>query len=158
MDPERTGEESLPAVESDSKQKLLPKDETEPSVPPAITKSEYPDTYDESPETSSQESTKITTSFINRLGSLVSVLFLSSSIFSIGCMGWFAFLWWGTADNYVWRTIVINDWAVRAISLPSSFFRMAVTLQASQCLSMLAALAIEKSIIPLPDVSLYPTK
>ncbi|KAK6360164.1 Mitochondrial outer membrane protein iml2 [Orbilia blumenaviensis] len=106
-------------------------------------------------QTSSESGSKLrfTASMANRVGSLSSALFLGSSLFSIGCMGWFAFLWWGTSDNQLWRSIVLNDWAVRAISLPSSVFRIAITLQAGQCLSMLAALAIEKSVVPLPDLA-----
>ncbi|KAK6544688.1 Mitochondrial outer membrane protein iml2 [Orbilia ellipsospora] len=89
----------------------------------------------------------------NRVGTLASLLFIGSSVFAITCMGWFAFLWWGTVGNSVWHSIVINDWAVRAISLPSSVFRIAISIQAGSCLSMLAALAIEKKIVPLPDLA-----
>ncbi|EPS44768.1 hypothetical protein H072_1242 [Dactylellina haptotyla CBS 200.50] len=69
-------------------------------------------------------------SILNRVGTLASLLFIGSSVFAIGCMGWFAFLWWGTIENSVWHSIVINDWAVRAISLPSSVFRIAISIQA----------------------------
>ncbi|KAF3935461.1 hypothetical protein ABW20_dc0108432 [Dactylellina cionopaga] len=92
-------------------------------------------------------------SIANRIGALSALLFVGSSVFAVGCMGWFAFLWWGTVENSVWRSIVINDWATRAVSLPSTLFRIAVTIQAGSCLSMLAALAIEKSIVPLPDIA-----
>ncbi|KAK6510833.1 Mitochondrial outer membrane protein iml2 [Arthrobotrys conoides] len=121
------------------------KSQVESSV--SATKPESPPDSEANPEVN------ITTSAANRIGSLSSLLFLGSSLFSIACMGWFAFLWWGTVDNSVWHSIVIRDWAVRAISLPSSVFRMAVTLQAGQCLSMLAALAIEKSVVPLPNLA-----
>ncbi|KAK6537464.1 hypothetical protein TWF694_011649 [Orbilia ellipsospora] len=92
-------------------------------------------------------------SIANRIGLLSAILFFGSSLFAIACMGWFAFLWWGSVDNSVWHDIVINNWAVRAISLPSSLFRMAVAIQAGACLSMLAALAIEKAYVPLPNVA-----
>ncbi|KAK6543624.1 Mitochondrial outer membrane protein iml2 [Orbilia ellipsospora] len=93
------------------------------------------------------------TSLSNRLGWSFVILLIGSSVFSVACMGWFAFLWWGTVENSVWHSIVINDWAVRAISLPSSAFRMAIAIQAGACLSMLAAIAIEKSYIPLPNIA-----
>ncbi|KAF3914950.1 hypothetical protein ABW20_dc0109741 [Dactylellina cionopaga] len=92
-------------------------------------------------------------SLARRVGWIAAILFFGSTIFTLACMGWFAFLWWGTIDNGVWHDIIINDWAVRAISLPSSLLRMAVTVQASACLSMLAALAIEKSYVPLPSLA-----
>ncbi|EPS44714.1 hypothetical protein H072_1299 [Dactylellina haptotyla CBS 200.50] len=94
-----------------------------------------------------------TASLANRVGALSAVVFIGSTIFAAACMGWFAFLWWGTVDNSVWRQIVLNNWAIRAISLPSSFFRIAITVQAGLCLSMLAALAIEKAHIPLPSLA-----
>ncbi|KAK6356134.1 Mitochondrial outer membrane protein iml2 [Orbilia javanica] len=134
--PKPEGEEEVP-----------PKSQLESSVSPA--KPESPPNG----QANAEPGSKIAASIINRIGSLSSLLFVGSSLFAIGCMGWFAFLWWGTVENSLWHTIVIRDWAVRAISLPSSLFRMAVTLQASQCLSMLAALAIEKSIVPLPNLA-----
>ncbi|KAK6531915.1 hypothetical protein TWF694_003078 [Orbilia ellipsospora] len=100
---------------------------------------------------------KPNTTLANRIGLLSAIIFFGSSVFAIICMGWFAFLWWGTIDNSVWHRIVINDWATRAISLPSSFFRMAVVTQAGIALSMLAAIAIERSYVPLshlPAVSI----
>ncbi|KAK6542324.1 Mitochondrial outer membrane protein iml2 [Orbilia ellipsospora] len=89
----------------------------------------------------------------DRLGLLSVFIFFGSTVFAAICMAWFAFLWWGTVENSVWRSIVLNNWAVRAISLPSSFLRIAITIQASACLSMLAALAIEKAYIPLPHLA-----
>ncbi|KAF3315284.1 Mitochondrial outer membrane protein iml2 [Orbilia oligospora] len=144
-------EKSKPVVEEPMGEKPIPEEElpsksqVESSV--SATKPESP------PNGEANTETNITASVANRIGSLSSLLFLGSSLFAIGCMGWFAFLWWGTVDNSLWHAIIIRDWAVRAISLPSSVFRMAVTLQASQCLSMLAALAIEKSIVPLPNLA-----
>ncbi|EPS39544.1 hypothetical protein H072_6689 [Dactylellina haptotyla CBS 200.50] len=93
----------------------------------------------------------------NRLGVLSTFLFFGSSAFAIICMGWFGFLWWGTAENSTWHSIVINDWAVRAISLPSSLFRIAIAVQTGTCLSMLAALALEKTYVPLPDLAAIST-
>ncbi|KAK6540592.1 hypothetical protein TWF694_007987 [Orbilia ellipsospora] len=98
------------------------------------------------------ESTARRATILNRVGSLLAVFFFGSFLFVLVCMGWFAFLWWGTTDNSVWHDIIIHDWAVRAISLPTSFLRIAIATQAGSCLSMLAALAVEKAIVPLPDV------
>ncbi|KAF3917528.1 hypothetical protein AA313_de0200414 [Arthrobotrys entomopaga] len=94
-----------------------------------------------------------TTSLSNRIGLLSGFLLAAGAVFSIACMGWFAFLWWGTVENPTWHSIVINDWAVRAISFPSSAFRMAIAIQAGACLSMLAAIAVEKSFVPLPNLA-----
>ncbi|EPS39512.1 hypothetical protein H072_6612 [Dactylellina haptotyla CBS 200.50] len=120
------------------------------ATPPELSKSSKEaqmDTY----VVTSTESPSVALSI--RIGWLFGILLVGSSIFSIACMGWFAFLWWGTIENATWHSIVINDWAVRAVSFPSSAFRMAIAIQAGACLSMLAAIAIEKSFIPLPSIA-----
>ncbi|KAK6537317.1 Mitochondrial outer membrane protein iml2 [Orbilia ellipsospora] len=99
------------------------------------------------------DSTSSRARIVNRVGVFTAVFFFGSFLFVLICMGWFAFLWWGTIENSVWHDIVIHDWAVRAISLPTSFFRIAIVAQTGLCFSMLASLAIEKAIVPLPDVA-----
>ncbi|KAF3158973.1 Mitochondrial outer membrane protein iml2 [Orbilia oligospora] len=145
-------EKPKPVAEESMGEKPIPEEElpSKSQVESSVSATGKPESF---PNGEANAETIITTSVANRIGSLSSLLFLGSSLFAIGCMGWFAFLWWGTVDNSLWHAIIIRDWAVRAISLPSSVFRMAVTLQASQCLSMLAALAIEKSIVPLPNLA-----
>ncbi|KAE9366524.1 hypothetical protein N431DRAFT_278583, partial [Stipitochalara longipes BDJ] len=74
------------------------------------------------------------------------------SLVVIAGASFLCFLWWGTIENNLWRHIILNNWAARAITLTSTALRAAVTIQSGLCLSMLAALALEKSAVPLDNV------
>ncbi|KAF3922309.1 hypothetical protein ABW20_dc0108617 [Dactylellina cionopaga] len=92
-------------------------------------------------------------SFPRKVGKFTLFILLISSGFTVLCLAWFAFLWWGSAEIQFWQRIVIDGWLIRAISLPASALRLAVSLQAGVCLSMLAALALEKLSIPFSKVA-----
>ncbi|KAK6527465.1 hypothetical protein TWF694_004454 [Orbilia ellipsospora] len=92
-------------------------------------------------------------SLLYRIEYTTALIFLVTTLLSLACIAWFAFLWWETAENKFWHTIVINGWADRAITFSTTAFRISLSIQSSICLCMLASLAIEKSYVPLPDLA-----
>ncbi|RYP53572.1 hypothetical protein DL770_010987 [Monosporascus sp. CRB-9-2] len=87
-----------------------------------------------------------------RFGTLAIFTLLGGLLIVAAGAGFISFLWYGTADNHVWRRIILNNWATRAVTLTSIALRIAVVTQGSVCLSMLAAIALEKSKVPLDSV------
>ncbi|RYP90302.1 hypothetical protein DL770_003598 [Monosporascus sp. CRB-9-2] len=77
---------------------------------------------------------------------------LGSIVVTIACAGFIGFLWYGTVNSETWSLIVLNGWTTRAITLTSVLLRTAITAQAALCLSMMAAIALERSAVPLADV------
>src|SRR5262249_53369650 len=67
--------------------------------------------------------------------------------------GFIGFLMYGTIENHTWHRIVINGWTTRAITLTSLVLRTAVALQGAICLSMLAAITLERIAVPLDSVA-----
>ncbi|KAI1405947.1 hypothetical protein F4819DRAFT_508301 [Hypoxylon fuscum] len=55
----------------------------------------------------------------------------------------------GTKAPELWRTIMLRDWAIRTITISSVVLRVLTMAQASICSSLVAALLIEGSQIPL---------
>ncbi|KAK6538491.1 Mitochondrial outer membrane protein iml2 [Orbilia ellipsospora] len=92
-------------------------------------------------------------SFIEKVGNFTFFILPVGMVFNLLCLAWFAFLWWGSSEIQFWQRIVIDGWLIRAISLPASALRLAISLQAGICLSMLAALALEKLSVPFSEVA-----
>ncbi len=76
-------------------------------------------------------------------------------------MGFLLFLWTGgnpatggqDAPKF-WRTIMLNDWAVRSITLSSLVLRLITASQTTICTSLSAALLIERRRMPTSKVAL----
>lgn len=81
----------------------------------------------------------------------ISTLIISTSTVA-ACICFLYFLWYGTPDNLAWHRIVMSNWVPPTITLTSAVLRTALTLQGGVCLSMLAAIALERSAVPLASV------
>ncbi|KAH7066469.1 hypothetical protein FB567DRAFT_617394 [Paraphoma chrysanthemicola] len=77
-------------------------------------------------------------------------------------LGLITFLWKGVDATAIynrstmaslWRTIMTKAWVSRAITLSSLVIRLAIAAQAGVCTSMLAALLLERSGVPVPWVA-----
>ncbi|RYP68616.1 hypothetical protein DL771_006588 [Monosporascus sp. 5C6A] len=87
-----------------------------------------------------------------RFGLITILSLLGAMLVIIAGVGFLGFLWYSTTDNDIWHRIILNNWATRAITLTSTALRIAVDIQDGICLSMLAAIALEKSSVPLASV------
>jgi hypothetical protein len=89
-------------------------------------------------------------------------------VFGIGftalvlALGLITFLWKGvgatstfdeTTAASLWRTIMLKAWVARVITLSSLVIRVVIAAQAGICTSMLAALLLERSGVPIPWVA-----
>lgn len=62
---------------------------------------------------------------------------VSASLCILGPLGFLWFLWRADASNSTWRSIAIDNWLTRAISLSSLIIRNSMTMQAGNATSML---------------------
>ncbi|KAI0546090.1 hypothetical protein F4679DRAFT_599031 [Xylaria curta] len=76
---------------------------------------------------------------------------IGGTLFILGLFGFLTFLWFGhgfdpeAADSTsLWRFIALNDYFARTITICSVALRLAVSIQAAICTSMIAALVLEK--------------
>jgi hypothetical protein len=69
----------------------------------------------------------------------------------LGALAFIIFLWSSNSDNDTWRRIILAGWALRSITLASLVIRWAVAGQAGVCASILAALALHRYEVLLPD-------
>lgn len=56
-----------------------------------------------------------------------------------------SFLWFGNEGNIHWRYIMINGWVSQAVTLATLAIRLAVGIQASTAVAMLASMSLEAS-------------
>ncbi len=82
----------------------------------------------------------------------VSVL-IAGTILILGVVGFLIFLWSDPRENTVWRRIVIASWMTRSITLSGLAIRGAVSAQAAVMTSMLAAIALSRAEVLLPDLA-----
>ncbi|EPS35851.1 hypothetical protein H072_10710 [Dactylellina haptotyla CBS 200.50] len=118
-------------------------------VPESKFKTEEPD--------SSNNSIVESDPFYNRVGFKSLAILSLSFIVIFASIAFFAWLWYSNVQNTVWKMIMVNEWATRAISLTSIALRWAVATQCALGLAMLAAIALEGFHVPLEhtaDVSL----
>ncbi|KAN0115272.1 hypothetical protein V8E51_004816 [Hyaloscypha variabilis] len=87
-----------------------------------------------------------------RTGTIAMLTLIISILIVAAAICFLYFLWYGTPDNLTWRLIVMSNRVSPTITLTSTVLRTAIALQGGVCLSMLAAIALEKSAIPLPSV------
>jgi hypothetical protein len=87
-----------------------------------------------------------------RTGTTAVLTLLGTALIIIACVGFISFLWYGTIDNSIWQRIILSGWATRGITLTSTALRTAVSMQGAVCLSMLAAVVLEKSSVPVASV------
>ena len=82
---------------------------------------------------------------------------IGATIFLLAALAFLFFLWYGSRSNHTWRTIVLQDWTTRAITLTTVAVRVAVSLQSGIATSMLASIVIEGPgvrLVDVPEVSL----
>lgn len=87
-----------------------------------------------------------------RAGPLAIIILIGSTVLFVVCVFFLWFLWYGTPSNRLWHLIIMRSWAARAVTITSIVLRGALTLQGGVCLSMLAAIALERSSVPLDCV------
>ncbi|RYP42198.1 hypothetical protein DL767_000362 [Monosporascus sp. MG133] len=87
-----------------------------------------------------------------RLHSTAKLSLLGNAAVIVACVGFLGFLWYGTPDNQIWSYIILSNWATRAITLTSILLRIAVAAHCGLCVSVMAAVALERSAVPLPCV------
>jgi hypothetical protein len=68
-----------------------------------------------------------------------------------------SYLWYGNHSDPTWQQLMAANWSIRSISLASLALRMAAGFQAGACTSMLASLALEHFIVPLPATAAVST-
>lgn len=90
-------------------------------------------------------------SLLKRVGRVNVLVLIGGSVLLAGCFAFLLFLWFANSDDEVWRRIVLANWMTRSITLTGVLIRLVVTTQAALCTSMLAALALRKSSILIPD-------
>lgn len=101
-------------------------------------------------------------SFWQALGLYAVYVLLAGTLAMVGAMAFIAFLWAGGnatppwiegISALAWRKIMIAGWATRAVTLSSLVLRLAVATQAGLCTSMLAAVALERFVVPMATVA-----
>lgn len=74
-------------------------------------------------------------------------------------MAFLAFLWAGEGSlggqdaPSLWRAIILRDWAIRAVTLSAVALRLAISIQATVCTSMVAALLIERRKVHISQIA-----
>src|SRR5438105_14418769 len=94
--------------------------------------------------TSTDEKIPPRRSFAQRLGwwAAIVIPFGAAAILLILCFLWY--IWNGDSDNEAWRKLIVHEWITIVIALVSMILRTSVTVQASACTSIFAALALEQ--------------
>ncbi|KAI3321431.1 hypothetical protein HD806DRAFT_523917 [Xylariaceae sp. AK1471] len=107
--------------------------------------------------------------------SSITSLPLKDSLGLVGCLsvfggtvgilvifGFLTFLWFGHGSNpearnatSLWRLLALRGWMTRTITLTSLFLRLTISIQATVCTSMIAALVLEKRSVRKSDSAYF---
>jgi hypothetical protein len=61
--------------------------------------------------------------------------------------------WFANSGNSFWHSIIVRDWLVKAVTISSEMIKQAVTFQLGVAGAILAALALERFQVPLPQLA-----
>jgi hypothetical protein len=92
-------------------------------------------------------------SLANRVGLVTAILFFTSTSAILFAVGFLAFLFAAPLSNGFLNQIIAKDLFKQCITLLSTVIRFGIGIQVSLCLSMVAALALEKYLVPHPQVA-----
>ncbi|KAF3930361.1 hypothetical protein ABW19_dt0204593 [Dactylella cylindrospora] len=94
--------------------------------------------------------------FTNRFSIISAVAFFGSAIAIMFAVAFLAFFWLSPKSNSFWQKVMISDFFNQTVTLLSTIIRFGITIQMGLCLSMAAAIALEKYLVPhsvVPSVS-----
>ncbi|KAI0975721.1 hypothetical protein F4678DRAFT_483968 [Xylaria arbuscula] len=95
------------------------------------------------------------------LGVWGSLIIIGGSVAIIGILSFLMFLWFGHGTHEAedatraWRQIALQGWMTQSVTLSSLALRLAISMQAAVCTSMLAALVLEKRPTPKFQVAWF---
>ena len=92
-------------------------------------------------------------SISRKLGKMAIFILLSGTLLILIAIGFLAFLWFANSENSLWHSIIVRDWLVKASTISSEVVKQAVTFQLGIVGAVLAALALERFQVSLPDVA-----
>ncbi|KAI1361806.1 hypothetical protein F5Y08DRAFT_355776 [Xylaria arbuscula] len=94
------------------------------------------------------------------LGTNGLLIIIGGSIWILACVGFLSFIWFGAGTTLeakgapsAWRSIALNGWTPRTITLIALALRITVTAQAAVCVSALAGLILELSSVSRSKVA-----
>ena len=87
-----------------------------------------------------------------KLGKLGIFVLSAGTVVMLAALSFLAFLWLADYGNPTWHSIVIRNWLTKAVTICSEALKQAVTFQIGVCSAMLAALALERFEVLLPQV------
>jgi len=87
-----------------------------------------------------------------RIGPLAILILAGGTLAFAVYISFLYFLWYGAPDSGLWHIIIVRSWAARVVTITSIVIRGALTLQGGVCVSMLAAIDLERSSVPLDSV------
>ncbi len=105
------------------------------------------------PKAETDTDPKIHDTILQRIGVKAALLMIAAFVVEIAAIGFIAFLWYSTNDNNPWHKIVINNWTTRSVTLTALALRLSMAIQGATCLSMLAAITLEKISVPVVNVA-----
>ena len=68
----------------------------------------------------------------------------------LGVLAFLTFLWKADEHSVLWKSIILDDWLTRSITINTLVLRWATTVQAAICTSMLAGVLLEQCPVALP--------
>lgn len=116
-----------------------------------VSKTDAPVTESSELSQAEEQFTMADVPLLSRVGYWSMLVVLIGTICILGTTSFPLFLWCGDIDNHVIRQIVVSGWTARSITLAALVIRWAVAAQATVAASMLAALALYRAHIDLPD-------
>lgn len=87
---------------------------------------------------------------LKRIGAQGIILLSLGTLCLLAVLGLLSYLWFGGPySGYVWRRVVLSDWAPRVASLLAEMARIILSLQAILATSMIASIALESGTVAL---------
>lgn len=105
---------------------------------------------DEDKEATSRTSTP---SVARKFSKMAIVMLILGTILILATLGFLAFLWFAGPKSRLWHEVITRDWLVKAVTISTEIIKQAVTFQLGVVSAMLAALALERFQVPLPQVA-----
>ncbi|KAK5954803.1 hypothetical protein OHC33_004529 [Knufia fluminis] len=92
-------------------------------------------------------------SLLRRIGYWSMFVLVAGIIVELAGVAFLVFLWTNPTGYTTYRKIILANWLTRSITLSALAIRWAVSAQAATAASMLAAIVLHKSRVPLPDAA-----
>ena len=91
--------------------------------------------------------------WVKRLGKMAIAILMLGTAIILGAVSFTGFLWFASHNNRTWHAIIVRDWLTESVTILAEAIKQAVNFQIGIGGAMLAALALERGEVLLPNAA-----